>query len=315
MTTEAKARDPRRRGRAWRPVSRGVKVPSELSGRPAFLAELRAWQQVLPASAAWTGLTGAEVHRLWMPTPVPDAPRFVALGTVTGEVYPARHEIAASRHPTPPTVVTIDGVTVEPVAECIRAAARFLPLLDLVVLMDSALQLKRCTLLDLQRVAGERRRGAKQLRAALALVDGRSESAWETLLRLLHVLCGIAVEPQVKLYDSYGAFVARADLRVVGTSLLQEYDGVDHLKTPQQHKDLARLRRVADVKLERRGYVATEVLNQPHMILRAADAALGRPTSTDPGPWLAILAESLYRPAGRQAFLERLRANWSHLPR
>ncbi|WP_175507619.1 hypothetical protein [Nocardioides terrae] len=56
------------------------------------------------------------------------------------------------------------------------------------------------------------------------------------------------------------------------------------------------------------------MLNQPHLILRAADEALGRAVPSDPGPWLQLVAESLYRPDGRRALLERVRANWSHLP-
>jgi hypothetical protein len=304
--------DPRRRGKAWKRLGHGVKVPSGLTGCPARLAELRAWQAVLPASAAWTGLTGAEVHGLWLPSPAEGAPLFVATATVRGEVHPVRRELAVARHPAPPLALTVEGVRVEPVAACLRAAARFLPTLDLVVLIDSALQLRRCTFQDVVAAAGERRRGARALRRALPLADGRSESAWETLLRLLHVVCGIDVESQVELFDGFGAFVARADLRVTGTNLLQEYDGAQHREAAEQVRDLRRARRIADIGVVRRGYVAKDLLDRPHLVLRAADEARGSGGS-DPGPWLGLLGSSLYRPAGRRAFLARVQANWRHL--
>jgi len=307
--------DPRRRGVKWTSVGHGVKIPSGLSGRAALLAELRAWQDVLPPGAAWTGLTAAEVHGLWMPTPTPGLPRFAATGALPGSVTVVRPELAISRHATVPEAVTIEGVRVVPVPDCIVAAGRFLPTLDLVVLLDSAQQLGKCTFEELLDAVSGRRRGVRPTRLALGLSDGRSGSAWETLLRVLHVVCGIDVETQVELFDTHGAFVARADLRVVGTDLLQEYDGADHQQARQQRKDLVRARGLADLRLERRGYVATEVLNQPHVILRAADEALGRAVRSDPGPWLQMVAGSLYRPAGRQALLERVRENWSHLPR
>ncbi len=145
------------------------------------------------------------------------------------------------------------------------------------------------------------------------LADGRSESAWETLLRLLHVVCGIAVEAQVELLDEYGSFFARADLRVSGTSLLQEYDGAQHRDAAEQRKDLRRARRIADIDMVRRGYVAPDLLQHAHLVLRAADEALRRPRPTDPGPWLRLVAGSLYTPAGQRAFLERVRRMWTHL--
>ena len=309
----AEPKDPRRRGKAWRLVGRGVKVDSALTGRAALLAELRAWQEVLPSSVVWTGLTGCEVHGLWMPEPVPEAPRFLAMSTAPGQVCPERAQLAPTRQTAPPRGVDVEGATVEPVADCIRAAARFLPTLDLVVLMDSALQLERCTLADLEAAARTRLRGARQMREALPLVDGRSESAMETLLRLLHVVCGIPVDVQVELFDAYGAFVARVDLRVSGTGMAPEYDGAEHKKTQRQRADLKRWGRLADIGVDRRGYVLQDLLEHSYLILRAADTALGRSRPTDVGPWLQMVGASLYQPGGRRAFLERVRANWRHL--
>jgi hypothetical protein len=303
----------RRRGVQWRQLGFGIQMPAGLEGRPALLAELSAWQPLLPPSAAFTDLTAAAVHELWLPQPPDSTPLFVAMGSVQGEVKPDRRRLAVTRHPTSPGSVLIDGVRVTAVPETLLAAARFLPLLDLVVLIDSALRLRACTLDQLTAIAGQRRRGVRPLRAALPLADGRSESAWETLLRLLHVVCGIEVEPQAELFDEYGAFVARADMRVTGTSLIQEYDGAQHREKAEQVRDLRRGGRIADVDVVRRGYTAADVLRHSHVILTAADKALGRTRPTSPGPWLSLVATSLYTPAGRRAYLDRVHRNWSHL--
>ncbi|WP_238993268.1 hypothetical protein [Nocardioides caldifontis] len=82
---------------------------------------------------------------------------------------------------------------------------------------------------QLQVSAARRRRGAPSLRQALELADGRSESPWETLPRILHVACGIAVQPQYVLLDAAGDEVARADLWLEGTNALHEYDGAHRL--------------------------------------------------------------------------------------
>ncbi|MFT4288648.1 hypothetical protein [Nocardioides sp.] len=103
-----------------------------------------------------------------------------------------------TRHPHPPESTAINGIVVTSVAEAVLAAARFLSLLDLVVLVDSALHLGRCTRGDLEAVATLRRRGAPALRRVLRYADQRSESAWETLLRMLHVACGITAPARVR---------------------------------------------------------------------------------------------------------------------
>ena len=53
----------------------------------------------------------------------------------------------------------------------------------------------------------------KRLRAALALADGRSESTFETLVRLLLVRAGLAPETlQLEVFDQNGRLYARLDM-------------------------------------------------------------------------------------------------------
>ena len=151
-----------------------------------------------------------------------------------------------------------------------------------------------------------RRPGLVRLRRALELADARSESPWETLLRLLHVICGIEVEPQHEVLGGHG-FVARGDLWLVGTRRLHEYDGAVHLPRAQQKKDLRRLGRIDDAGWVRRGYTDDDVMLRAVSILRDADRAVGREHAPERiRAWHALLKDSLFTPAGTARFITRL---------
>ena len=267
--------------------------------------ELRAWALVLPPSGAFTHLTAAAEYGWWLP-PLPHGlPVFAAMRHA--EPRPRRSGLLVARHTQPFEMILRDGVPFTSPAEALLACAADLGLIDLVVLVDAALHLGSCTIEEIEAVARLRRRGAPQLRRALTLADARSESAWETLLRILHVVCQVPVDPQFILLDENGGFVARGDLRITGTTTLHEYDGGEHRKKRRQRKDLARERRIGNVVWTRRGYTDVEVLTQGVAILRDADRSLGRPH--DPGrirAWHALLGQSMFTPSG----MARVRARW-----
>ena len=137
-----------------------------------------------------------------------------------------------------------------------------------------------------------RRRGSRALRAALPLADGRSESAWESVLRLMHVTCSAQVEPRARAVPRRpGDFIARADLWLVGTCSIHEYDGGVHLNRDQQQADLTRARRLADSRWAATRYTSRDLLRQPIGILRDIDRALER--AHDPSrvrAWHSMLA-------------------------
>jgi hypothetical protein len=253
----------------------------------------------------FTGLTVARTRGWWLPPLPEETPVFVATDSAVGRS--TRPGLVATRHPGPPACELRSGLRLAPPAETLLACARVVCLLDLVVLVDSALHQGDCTLDELCAVGARRRRGAPLLRRALDLADGRSESAFETLLRLLHVACGVAVEPQRVVVDEYGNFVARGDLWLVGTTTLHEYDGAEHLTRPRQRKDLARARRMNGVEWVRRGYTSVEVLHQGVAILRDADLAIGRPHRPERiRAWHALLRESLFTASGSARFRSSL---------
>jgi hypothetical protein len=227
-----------------------------------------------------------------------------------GQTRPQRHGLHVSRHRSLVEPEILDGLQVDTAAECLLRCARHLSLLDMVVLCDAALFSDQCKEADIAAAAALRRRGAPLLRRALPLSDGRSESAWETVLRLLHVSCGIDVEPQKKLWARDGQLLGRADLWIVDTRSLHEYDGDYHLPRARQRRDLARVRRLGDNDFTRRGYTAPDVLHQAVSILRDADRAVGRPHRPERiRPFHAMLADSLFTPSGQRRLQQRLNLN------
>lgn len=293
----------RQRQVGWVQVSRGAHRTA--TGDGALVDDLAAWQLVLTEKSCFTHVTGAAVRGWWVPPLPTETPVFVAQHR---SISPARRPgLIVSRHPTEPTVEVEDGLRLANAPETLLACARDLSLLDLIVLIDSALHIEACTVTELSLIAQQRRRGAPRLREALPLVDGRSESPWESMLRILHVSCGIPVEPQHVVYDRAGGFVARGDLWIVGTRTLHEYDGAHHLTRPQQRRDLQRSGRIDDVDWSRRGFTKEDVLHQGINILRAADSALGHDHDPDRiRAWHSLLRDSLQTPSGQARFRARI---------
>jgi very-short-patch-repair endonuclease len=153
---------------------------------------------------------------------------------------------------------------------------------------------------------------------AIPLMDARAESIFEGLLRLLHVCCGIDVEPQHSVVAEDGTVLARGDLLLVGTRMLHELDGGHHRSAVQQRKDLRRQRRLLTAGYERRAFTSQDVLLTPIGILRDAEATLGR--EHDPAriqAWYSLLQESLLSPSGQHRLRLRLaldRENAEEIP-
>ena len=270
-----------------------------------FLAELGAWQAVLPSSVRFTHLTAARIRGWWLPPLPVDLPVFVAMNREDSR--PVRPGLRVTRHSWLPPPELVGGIRLDPAPDTLLACARDLSELDRIVLLDAALHAGDVTPAEIDEVAGQRRRGAPALRRTAGLADGRSESAWETLLRRLHQVIGVDVEPQHEVHDADGLLVARGDLWLVGTRVLHEYDGDAHLDKPRQRQDLKRGRRLGNTAWERRGYTSRDVLHQAVTILRDADLSLGR--SHEPGrirAWHDLVRASLFSPAGTAALRHRL---------
>ena len=285
-------------GRGWVRVTHGLH-------RTNRTTDLRAWQQLLPVGAAFSHLTAAALHGWWS-LDVGAVP--VLVDQPDGRPRLRRSGIRVTRVTGQVAVQHLGGLPVTTPAHTLLACARDVALLDLVVLLDCALR-AGTSRDEVERVAAGRRRGAPLLRRALGLADQRSESPWETLLRMLHVSVGASVAPQHVVTDTDGSFVARGDLWLRGTRVLHEYDGADHRTPRGQTSDLRRDRALLATGWSRRGYTATDLCHQPVAVLRDVDRSLGRAHRPERiHPWLQLLAASTFSTSGRARLRARLTA-------
>lgn len=266
-------------------------------------ARLHALASQLHKGAGFTHLTLARMRGWWLP-PVPRGlPEFAAQNNRN---RPRRPELRIIRTTPVPEIARLRGLPVVSDLDALLAIARHLGLLDVVVILDSALHLGDVTPQELGVALTHRRFGVRRLRAAAQLADGRSESAFESLLRVLHVVCDVPVVPQYELWH-HGRLVARGDLRIVGHRVLHEYDGAGHRDREQHRSDLRRDRDLVEADWTRRGYTDLEVLRRPVTILRDADRTLGRihdPSRLD--AWYLLLRDSCFTSTGRHRLLRRL---------
>ena len=282
--------------------------------RAERLRDLAAWRLVLPPDAVFTHLTAAELYGWWLPKLPAEVPVFAA---TTAETRPRRAGLICSRLGRVAEGVTRQGLPVDAPGAVLLRAAWDLAVLDLVPMIDSALGMGDVTSAELEELAHSGLPGSRRLRAALALSDSRSESAWETILRVFHHVADVPVEPQVTVHDSEGRFVARADLIVVATGDLHEYDGAVHDAAPQRVRDLRRSRRLNEVGRVRRGFTASDLVTNPAVTMQELDRVVGRPH--DPrrvDAWLTYLNESCLRETGRRRLQIRWRTarHWSQTP-
>ncbi len=288
----------------WTRISRGVHLPNQAIDSPTCRAQ--AWAKVLPDSAVITHLSAAALRGWWLPTLPSDVPFFVAIPRA--DPRPRRRGLSVVRQQPPPRATPLRGLAVASPRETLLACARDLGLLDLVVLVDSALHAGDCSMEELTELCGQSRRGTRGLRRALMVADPLSESAGESLLRVLHVVCGVPVESQLVIQDDAGYVVARADLRITGTRRLPEYDGAHHRDPAQYERDRARDRRLRTLGWDPYSYSAISVFRTPSVIIRDADAALGRAHDPDRlAAWREQWNESSYSTEGKLRLKRKLR--------
>jgi hypothetical protein len=290
----------RTRSARWERVAHGLFVPvsDDREGR------LHALASQLHPDGGFTHLTAARLLGWWLPPLPAGLPEFAAQSDSRNR--PRRGELRIIRTSPEPEISWLRGLPIVTPTDILLALARHLGLLDVVVLLDCALRSGDVTLPALAATLATRRFGVRRLRAAAALADPRSESPFETLLRVLHIACEVPVTPQHELWFD-GRLVARGDLRLVGHQVFHEYDGAGHRDQEQHRRDLGRDRDIEAACWVRRGYTDLEVLHRPVTILRDADRTLGRPHDPDRlAAWYTLLRESCHTPAGRHRLQLRL---------
>jgi hypothetical protein len=231
----------------------------------------------MPAGQVFTHLTAARLLELRMPE------RRLSNVLDVGGVHPdrapksgkvRRHELLERT-----TVVTLSsGMRVTSPIDTWIALATMLPIDDLVVMGDGLVcrQNPVATLEQLADAVSDalRRPGIKRLRAALALIRPRTDSARETALRLIVVRAGLP-EPEVNavIVDAEGRFVAFGDLFFRAQRVLLEYDGGGHFEQGQFDRDIDRLDDIMalDIRVIR---VNKKLMLTPERIIAKLTAAL-----------------------------------------
>lgn len=291
----------------YRRVSHGlfVLIRSDLRPDEEFLRDLRAWRLVLPEDAVFTHVTGARLRGWRMPAVPEQVPTFAA---VRCDRRPRRPGLICSRltHEVEPAFA--NGLPVDAPEEILLRCARDLGVLDLVIMIDSALRMGDLDPDRMRTLLESGRPGVARLRTAWGLADPKSESAGETLLRAFHAAMDVAVDTQVELYDGAGTFVGRADLMVRGTNRLHEYDGAHHRDGRNHRNDLRRDRGLTRAGYQRNGYTLDDLLNHPAVLMQELDRLLGRPHKLIRlARWRALVEQSLYSETGRQRVMNRWR--------
>jgi hypothetical protein len=283
-----------------------VKKCEGLSEDEEFRRDLRAWRLVLPDTAVFTHVTAARVLGWQLPKLPEQVPVFVAMDLK--DTHPRRAGIVCSRLVRKAEPFGPEGLPVDAPEEILLRAARDFGVLDMVIMLDSALRLGHVDVTRMEVVLASKRPGVRVLKAAWALADKRAESGAESVLRLLHVAMDVRVEAQVELFDDDGVFLGRADLLVTGTHQVQEYDGAHHRAKEQQRTDLRRDRAIAGSAYRRRGYTMDDLINHPITVMHELDRMLGRPHEmTRLARWRRLVDNSLYSERGRERVLNRWR--------
>jgi len=282
------------------PVNGVATAASATDLRTRTLAALR----VMPRDAVATHMTAAALRGWALPRGL-DVPVIVC--TDGDAPHLDRRGVYVRRCAIPPRHRTsLDGVAIASAEWTVVELAETLSLLDLVTVIDSALAAGDTTLPHLREALVPGRRGVRTLRRALLYSDGRSESAGESALRLVHTLSGIDVDSQVELRDRDGTLVLRLDLRVRGTSYAPEFDGADHRDPRTHRRDLRRERSLHGWGIQRAGWTFVEICRQPEEIVRMASEALGRPGAFNAADARAAVSASSLTVDGMRALERRM---------
>ncbi len=288
--TSGQLRHPR-----WTSRFRGVYEQPDAGADLAAMC--RALSLALPDDAVFSGLTAAALRGWWLPRRAPERPLHV---TVPPQRLLERKDVRCVRSALgPDDVEELAGLRVTTGLRTLEDLAAQWSLIDLVVMADSALRRRDCAsakwVLD-NCVPG--RRGVRTLRRAMSLADPRSESAMETVLRLVLVIPGLPPpEPQAILRDEGGEWLARVDLLGADGKSVFEFDGANHDEPERHAADTSRWRMLRRHGFEVYPYTKRDILAGGLQIIDDYETALG--LSTDPEraqAWLREWEKSTYAP-------------------
>ena len=224
-------------------------------------------------------LTDLSAARHWaMPLPPwqQDEPGTVTVSRPAGGGRPERRDTRGRRVLLPSEhVTTLNGVRITTPARTWLDCAAHLPLVHLIALGDHILRLELASEADLRDIVAwaPRRRGIITARTATPLLDPRSESPRESIVRAHLALFGLP-RPVCNL-DVFHAdvWLARVDIAWPEALLAVEYDGMGHLDEAQRRRDAWRRN-----ALQRAGWLVITLtaddLRHPELMCRRIAEAL-----------------------------------------
>jgi len=264
----------------YRAVHRNVYVPRDASLTAADKAHA-AWLWS-GRRATVVGLSAAAVHgSQWIDTRLPAELNQRSQHKVNGIVLHCN---------TIPTdeIVTVRGIPVTNAARTAFDLGRRDGLTLAVVRLDALMRATKISSAEVRPLADRHRgtRGLVQLREALDLADGGSESPQETRTRLVLTRVGLRPErTQIEVFDRQGYHVGRVDMGWEGWKVGVEYDGQQHWTDPgQRSRDIDR-----QAELEALGWQIIRVgasilrdrpatiVSRVYLALRAAGAPVAPP--------------------------------------
>jgi len=257
-------------------------VVTEKGPSPAYVAHVRAALLSLGVGAIAIGRTAAAL-RGWPMLVEPS--RTVEVAVPHGSRYAdvKQVKVVERRHVRGEQVavpVGTDPVRVTSAVQTVLDCGRTLPLLEALVVCDSALRAGDVTVEELQSASRQLRgvRDAARIRRVVELCDPESGSVLETVLRVRMILGGISgFATQRILRDADGRHVLRADFVFEEVRLVVEVDGQKW--HPDADRDRRRDNELAALGWRVLRYRWSDVVRDPRAVLREIRLAAGSPSS------------------------------------
>ncbi|MEH0932484.1 endonuclease domain-containing protein [Micromonospora sp. CPCC 205558] len=230
------------RSSAWRPLFRDVYADAQLTVTHAIrCAAVRRW--LVPPGAAIAGRAAAGLYGCPSTSVNEPVDVLVPAGSRIGPTTGIR---VHHGHIDPGDTLDRAGITVTSPARTCWDVARWLDIVEAVVIIDAMLARRLTTVSALREYALNRagRRGWRSLLRAVDLADAGAESPQESRTRVRLVLAGLPRPETQWVVAELGRFVARLDLAWPQFKVAVEYDGLWHDDPEQFHRDRQRLNRL-----------------------------------------------------------------------
>ena len=229
------------RSAAFSQVTRDVYLPARV--RRDRLARYGALLGAFPTGAAFCLQTASAFRGLPLPTGSREQTLHVAVNEDGWR--PRRRGVVIHQWQLPMEHIELLGdLPLVTAARNLLEMAQHSSLEDLVALGDASLRQGAMSLDECAAVIeehGRGRRGVSLARKAVRLLDGRSESAMESWVRIWCQLAGLPrATPNVWITDEANRRVARVDLLVDEFAVAIEYEGAHHRDAEQYAADLRR---------------------------------------------------------------------------